>query len=220
MLCWLLIFLIAGGERLEYDIKYGPLTLGSMVLERLAPDTLDGVVCERLRARVEIDRALSMVFWANYDLASWCREGDMLTIRSYKHTREKNYQAEWWADYDHQRGVVRYSDGVQFSLPDSARDMLTLWFYLRSFKWRKGDQRVLNAHIDRRNWRLAFVATGQQTVRTEAGEFNCLVISPQAGTPLGAVFLTRDSRHIPVVIRTRVGALTVSAFLRKIKEGR
>ncbi len=214
------MILVTGSERLEYDIRYGPLVLGSMVLERLASDTLAGVPCEHFRARVEINRALSVVFWAKYFLESWVQQRDMITIRSYKRSEEKNYRAEWWADYDHKEGVVRYSDGAQFPLSDSARDMLTLWFYLRSLNWCKGDVRVLNAHIDRRNWRLSFVVTGQQKVRTEAGEFDCLIIAPQTRAPLGAVFLAREPGHIPVVIRTRAGALTVSAFLRDIKEGK
>jgi hypothetical protein len=206
-----------GLERLEYEIKYGPVVLGSMVME-YQPEKRDaGDTLEHLTAQIEIDRALSFVFWANYQLESWCRKDDRVTVRSYKRTREKNYRSEWWAEYFPDHGFVHYSDGYRFPLSDSARDMLSLWFYLRSLQWGRGDSRVVNAHIDRRNWRVCFVVTGTQNVRTPLGDFNCLVISPRTNSPLGAVFLSQDRNRVPVVIRTRIGSFTVSAYLKRIE---
>ncbi len=207
-------------ERLEYDIKCGPLVLGSMVLERLPEDTIDSIVCEHLRASVKIDGGLTMLFWANYQMESWCRAQDLVTVRYFKRTREKNYQAEWYADYDHEARVVRYSDGENYLLPDSARDLLALWFYLRDFPWEKVDSVVLNSHIDRQNQRLVFITTGRRMVRTGLGKFEALTISPRTSGPLGTIFLTTDSRRLPVVIRTRIGAITVSAFLARVRKTR
>lgn len=206
---------VAPQERLEYEIKYGPMVLGAMVLEKLPPETLAGVECERLRAKVKLDGAVSFLFWAKYHLESWCDKRNMLTLRSYKRTKEKNYLAEWSASYE--SGKVRYSDGKTYPLADSARDMLTLWFYLRTVNWSEGEKRVFNAHIDRRNWRICFVVTGRQTVRTTGGAFDCLVVSPKTSGPLGAVFISEDERRLPVVIRTRVGGFTISAYLRQFK---
>lgn len=216
VLAVLLLVLSTGTERLEYEIKYGPVVLGSMVMEYQPLDSSGADSLSHIKAQVEIDRALSLVFWANYQLESWCRKDDKVTVRSYKKTRERNYKAEWWADYFPEQGFVRYSDGVRFPLSDSARDMLSLWFYLRSLRWSEGDSRIVNAHIDRRNWRICFVVNGTQYVKTPLGGFNCLVISPRTQGPLGAVFLSQDKRRLPVVIRTRIGGFTVSAYLKSI----
>jgi len=204
-------------ERLEYDIRYGPVLLGTMVLERLDNESLEGELCQYLRAEVRLDQNLSWLFWAKYQFESWCRITDMLTLRSVKTTREKNYRDEWAVVFDHQNRRARYADNSEFSLPDSARDMLTLWYYLRRVDWDNKDTLFANAHIDRRNWRIRFVVSGRKNVKTAAGEFCCLIISPDARGPLGAVYVADDQNRIPVVIRTRVSGLTVSAYLRNIR---
>ncbi|MEO0020240.1 MAG: DUF3108 domain-containing protein [candidate division WOR-3 bacterium] len=212
-----LIISLAPQERLEYDIKYGPVVLGSMVLERLGPESLDGKRYERLRAEVEIDEHLSWIFWAKYKFESWCDADNWLTSRSSKWTREKNYEANWSATFDQENKLARYDDGKEIVLPDSCRDMLTLWFYLRRVNWYQGETLVINSHIDRRNWQVRFITSGKQRVRTKAGEFDCLIVSPATTGPLGTVFISEDKQRLPVVIRTRAGGLTVSAYLRKIK---
>lgn len=205
-----------GSERLGYEIKYGPVVLGSMVVEQLPSDSIAEGEYEHFRADIEIDRALAFVFWARYRLESWCRKTDKVTVRSYKSTQEKNFQDEWQADYYPEDGFIFYSDGLQMRLSDSARDMLSLWYYLRTLKYRIGDRVVVNAHIDKRNWRVCFVVTGTQRVKTPAGDFDCFVIVPRSTSPLGAVFFSQDERKLPVVIRTRIGRLTVSAYLKQI----
>lgn len=201
---------------MEYEIKYGPVVLGSMVIEQLPLDSIAEGEYEHFRAEIEIDRALTFVFWARYRLESWCRKADKVTVRSYKMTREKNFQDEWQANYLPENGFVFYSDGVRMGLGDSARDMLSLWYYLRTLKYGIGDSVVVNAHIDKRNWRVRFVVTGTQRVKTPAGNFDCFVIAPRTTSPLGSVFLSQDESRVPVVIRTRIGGLTVSAYLKRI----
>lgn len=218
MLFYLLVSLsFVVQERLEYDIKYGPVVLGSMVLERLGQESLEGRECEHLRAEVEIDEHLSWLFWARYRFESWCETDNWLTVRSEKRTREKNYCSEMSAIFDQKGKVARYQDGKELVLPDSCRDMLTLWFYLRTIVWGEGKPVVVNSHIDRRNWQVRFITSGKQRVRTRAGDFDCLIVSPTVTGPLGTVFISQDKERLPVVIRTRAGALTVSAYLRKIK---
>ncbi|MEO0069298.1 MAG: DUF3108 domain-containing protein [candidate division WOR-3 bacterium] len=212
---FLLVFelsrLSAAGCRLEYEIKYGPMVLGSMVLEELPAETLAEIECYHFRAQLQFDGPLSFLFWANYFIESWCEKKNMLTVRSYKKTIEKNYRAEWSAIYE--PGVVSYSDGSSYPLPDSARDMLTLWFFLRTLNWEGGKEKVLYAHIDRRNWQVSFALKGKQIVRTPAGKFHCLVVAPRTSGPLGTVFISDDARRLPVVIRTRVGGFPITAYL-------
>jgi hypothetical protein len=71
-------------------------------------------------------------------------------------------------------------------------------------------------HVDRRNYGLVAVARAAKPVNTPAGVFDCIAVVPRAGGPLGTVYLTDDAQRIPVSIRTRVGGLVVSAFLRSV----
>jgi hypothetical protein len=205
------------GEKLEYDIRYGPVTIGTMVLERLPVESVSGVNYEHFRADVKIVPDFSWIFWAKYRFESWCRSEGLLTVRSYKKTLEKNYRAEVDGFFYHDSGFVRYSDGTVRPIADSARDLLSLWYYLRLVDWGKHESLSVNAHIDRRNWRLKFRVAGRQKVKTRTGEFMCLVLKPDADGPLGMVMLSDEARRLPVMIRTRAGGLTVTAFLRNIR---
>ncbi len=213
MVLSLILFTFAlSQERLDYEIKLGPFTIGSMRLEKLPPDTIASVDFEHFRAEVKLAGAISFLFWAEYHLETWCDKKELLPRRSYKRTKEKNYRSEWSASYE--PGIVRYSDGKSYPLPDSARDILTLWFYLRTLDWKKEKSKVLTAHIDRKNWRLSFLVTGEEKVITPLGEFDCVVVSPQRESPIGTVFISQDRLRLPVVIRTRIGGFTATASLR------
>ncbi len=215
----LLLILCAPGERLEYDLRYGPMAVGSLTLEERAPDTLDGVPCRHYRADLEVEMSLAWFFRATYRLESWSRVSDSVTVRSYKKTREPNYRAEWTAQYSRSGDSVRYSDGKAYALAPRSRDLVTVWYWLRGLRFGSGDTVRCNLHVDRKNYRLLGAVSRTRRVRVPAGTFDCRVITPVERGPLGVVYLTDDERRIPVVIRTRFGGLAVSANLRSIENG-
>ncbi len=212
-----LVCAFAPGERLEYDVRYGPLNLGNLALTALAPDTVCGESCYHFRAELESNPALSFLFRARYELETWCRMKDMVTLRSYKRTDESRYQAEWTAEYDYDAGRVYYSDSADYPLADSARDLLTLWYYFRTLPLVLGDTYRVDSHTDRRNYEVEVVGARQTKLQTRAGEFDCLEVVPSAGGPLGNIYLSEEPDRVPVVIRTKVGGMLVSAFLRSIE---
>jgi len=204
------------GERLDYALRYGPVSIGTLVLETLQPETVGTDECWHFRADLELTRSFSWIFWANYRLETWCRVSDMVTLRSYKRTREPHYRAEWTANYDPERSVVDYSDSSVCSLETGARDLLSTWYYFRTLPLAPGDTVRTALHVDRRNYQLVAVARSAKTVSTPAGVFDCIAVVPNAGGPLGTVYLSDDEERIPVSIRTRFGGLVVSALLRSV----
>ena len=219
MTALLLLMLCAPGERLEYDLRYGPMAVGSLTLEEHAPDTLDSVPCRHYRADLAVEMSLAWFFRATYRLESWAGASDSVTVRSYKKTREPNYKAEWTAQYGGPGDSVRYSDGKAYPLVPRSRDLVTVWYWLRGLRFRAGDTVRCNLHVDRRNYRLRGAVSRSRRVRVPAGTFDCLVVTPTERGPLGLVFVSDDARRIPVVIRTRFGGLSVSANLHSIENG-
>ncbi len=206
------------GETLEYDVRYGPVTLGRLVLEVLTPETVRGETCHHFRAELALSRSLSWLFWADYRLETWARKTDLVTLRSSKRTREPNYRAEWSADFYPALCSVRYSTNTSYFLPDSARDMLTLWYLFRTLSLKPGDTVRAQVHADRKNYPLAVAVAPRRPVRVSAGLFDCWQLSPNVGSPLGTVLLSADPDRVPVVIRARFGGMTVSAYLRRTSQ--
>ena len=204
------------GERLDYGLRYGPVSIGRLTLETLQPETIGTDECWHFRVDLELTRSFSWLFWANYRLETWCRVSDMVTLRSYKRTREPRYRAEWTANYDTEQSLVGYSDGETLSVDHGVRDLLSTWYFFRSLSLAPGDTVRTALHVDRRNYRLVAVARASKPVSTPAGVFDCVAVVPSTGGPLGTVYLNDDAERTPVSIRTRVGGLVVSAFLRSI----
>jgi len=204
------------GERLSYDVRYGPMRLGRMELYTLEPDTIGDETCYHFAAALATNPSFAAVFEARYEFESWVRRTDFTTLRSYKNTEERNYEAEVQADFDYGAGVIRYSDGKCYPLAGPCRDLLTLWYYFRQPELKPGDVLSVYSHVDRKDYRVKVRAAKYEAVRVPAGTFRCLVAVPSTAGPLGAVYLEEQSR-IPVVIRTRVAGMTVSAVLREVE---
>ena len=206
------------GERLDYGLRYGPVSIGTLTLRTLQPEMVGTDECRHFRADLELTRSFSWLFWANYRLETWCRVSDMVTLRSYKRTREPRYRAEWTADFDAARSSVHYSDSTTIAIEPGTRDLLSTWYYFRTLPLVPGDTVRTALHVDRRNYLLVAVARATKSVSTPAGIFDCIAVVPNAGGPLGTVYLSDDSERIPVSIRTRVGGVVVSAFLRSVSK--
>jgi hypothetical protein len=212
------LFALVPGERLEYDVRLGPLRLGRLELSTLEPAVVLGESCRHFHA--DLDIRLGFLFRGRYRLDSWSRSEDLATIRSAKETEESRYRASWSADYDYPCGEVRYSDGDTFVLSGPAHDLLTLWYLFRKRELRPGDTARVVCHADRRTQQVS-VAAGQSTeVNVPAGEFECLELTPIAAGPLGSVWLAEDSARTPVRIRLRTGSLEVDALLVRSDQGR
>lgn len=203
------------GERLEYDIRYGPVVLGNLDLRVLHSETIAGVECRHMYASLELTGTLGWIFWARYTFESWATSDSLVTLRSHKHTSETNYYGAWTADFDRKAGIARYTDGSEYTVPHTCRDLLTLWYWFRTCSLLPGLKVTADAHVDKKNYRVQATITRQTAVRTPAGTFDCIVLTPTTTGPLGTVFLANRPDRIPVVIRTRIAGLPVSAVLKR-----
>ncbi len=191
-----------------------------MELEVAGIESLSQTECYHLVATLELSLSPSWLFRARYEQESWCRVSDLVTLRSSKRTRESRYEAELSAVYVPDSGRVVYTDGQEFDILPQSRDLLTTWYYLRFVEPATGTRWPLNAHVDRRNYRATVSVSARQRTKTPAGTFDCWVVTTTGANPLGRILLSADSRKIPVSIETRVGALTVTAELQRVCEGR
>ena len=216
------MFAFVPGELLDYDVRFGPLRLGRLELRTLEPDTARGETCYRFRSTLDV--RLGFLFRARYEIETWSRRSDMATMRLWKRTAESRYSGEWQAEFDYEDSVIRYSDGDRFALAGPVHDPLALWYLFRCTSLSEGDSLVVRCHTDRRDYGAVFRPAGHDSVSVPAGRFECLRLVPDPGSPLGALYIAEDagrepSDRLPVVIRTKVGGMDVSANLRGVETG-
>lgn len=203
------------GERLDYDVRLGPVSVGRLELATLAPESLRGEPCRRFQATLEI--SLRFLFRGRYVLDAWATEDEFITLRSGKLTDETRYQAQWTADYLYDDSVVVYSDGDSFALRDQARDLLTSWFFLRSPDIGRSDTLEFHVHSDRRDQRVTIIGRDTSTIETPAGRFRSLELAQQGTGLIGRMFVSYDRRRLPVLIRTSIGGMPIVAQLRSVR---
>ena len=213
-----LVLGLTPGEQLDYEVRLGPVAVGSLELATLVPDSIRGEYCRHFRATLEV--SLRFLFRGRYVLDSWATYDDLRTMRSAKTTEETRYRAQWTADYLYQDSVVAYSDGDSFALPGPARDLLTAWHYLRSQAMVSGDTLRFHAHSDRREQEVTIIARDMTVVETPAGRFRTIELAQHGSGLIGRILVSDDERRLPVLIRTSIGGVPLTAQLRAVRAAR
>jgi hypothetical protein len=205
------------GERLDYDVRLGPMSVGSLELATLAPDTVQGESCRHFRAT--IDLSLRFVFRARYVLDAWSTSDDFVTLRSGKSTQETRYSADWTADYRYGDSMVVYSDGDTFALEGESRDLLTTWYYLRSLPLVTRDTVRFHVHSDRRDQSVTVIDRGRRSLEVAGRRFRTQELAQRGPGLVGTMFLSDDEQRLPVLIRTSISGVPVTAQLRMATTG-
>lgn len=110
-----------------------------------------------------------------------------------------------------------------FPVPAEAQDSLASLYYLRTKnEFTTGNVFTIDVHDSGKNWSLEVHTLGRERVKTPAGEFDTIKIKTR---PLykgvfhnkGEIFLwlTDDSRKIPVLMKSRI---KVGSFVFTLKE--
>jgi hypothetical protein len=221
------------GEKLTYRVTFGPLSAGTLVLQVAGIDEIRGESCYHLVSHLQSNPAYAILFSLDDTIETDARIRDFVTLRTRKHVQESRYENEVAADFDYDRMKVSYSDDTILDLCGESRDLLSLWYYYRSLDLAVGDTFSAYSHVDKRDYSAKVSVTGQGTVRTRAGMFDCLVIetastliraatsSRASGGSVGngTVYLEQNEPRLPVLIRTRMPFGYVTASLTTIEKG-
>jgi hypothetical protein len=141
-----------------------------------------------------------------------------------KHLREGNQQRDDVVVFDQERHTATYSDGSVIEVPVEVQDVLSSLYFLRTRELDVGDTVVIQNHSDKKNYALEIRILRSETANVPAGKFECLVVEPilkasglfQHQGRL-TVWLTRDARHLPVMMKGRIIIGSVDAVLTEIK---
>ena len=220
MVILLLIAQFSVGETLFYKVKYGPFAAGTLTLSVEKPAIIQGETCYHFISTLRY----KLLFFSGEDrFDSYSRMKDLTTLRSEKHISEPNYSKEVACDFDYDKGKIIYSDGTEFDIEPRTRDLLTLWYYFRSLNLKKGDTLWVVNHTDKKTYHLRVVVREENAVKTPLGKFDCFLVCPEVegkgsfgkkGELL--VYLSKDERRLPVIIKTKMLLGYITAELYKV----
>ena len=214
----------AVGEQLEYQVKFGSVSVGKAVLEVMGTDTVRGIPAMHIRLRVEG----RLGFLSVKDLyESWIDTRTMSSLR-------------YWQDidgptYDRVRQYEIYPERKTFhekgkkELPSVAAplDDASFLFFLRTIPLVVGQTLSFDRYFkpDRNPVKASVIRKERITV--PAGKFETIVVRPviptsgmfSEGGRAEAWFAT-DSTRILVQLKTQMKVGSLNLYLRKIKPAR
>jgi hypothetical protein len=214
------------GESLHFSVQYGFLHAGSAWLE--VPEVVDwnGNPSWRLVARAESNSFFDKMYRVRNRIESvWDQKG-RFSWRYFEDRHEGHYTANDTIVFDSTAHVARYKNGQTFTIPSEVQDALSAFYFTRFQALPIGGSVTFEYHASHKSAPMEVRVLGRDQVKTPAGRFDCVMIEPilKAGGIFKnkgrlVIWLTDDSRRMPVLMRSKVLIGSISVVLHDVKEG-
>jgi len=219
------------GERLEYEIYWGIMKVGSAYLHIDKIVSVDGRPAYHI-----ISGARSAAFIQNFYTVkdineSWLDIAGMYSHGYYKNIREGGYRFNEWVAFDpaaksfrgEKMNKKRSVSPVEGSLPGPVNDVLSALYMARTMDLSPGSSLSVTVNT-KRTWDMNIKVRKREKESTEYGKFKCVVVEPQLGDDglfvakegkKMLVWLTDDALRLPLVLKAEIFIGSVTAKLVK-----
>lgn len=216
----------AVGERLTFQIRFGFLPAGVATMEVLEIVDFDGSRCYHIRSEARSTKPFSLFFEVKDRVSSYMDVTRLHTRRYEKDLQEGNYTRQEVVVFDQTNHTATYPDSSVVAIPADVQDVLTSLYFLRTKQIKVGESVLIENHADRKNYPLEVKVVRTESISVPAGEFDCLVVEPilkasglfQHQGRL-TVWLTNDSRLVPVMMKGKIIVGSISAVLAEARLG-
>jgi hypothetical protein len=208
------------GERAQYQVKLGGLSVGSGAIEVLGVQSLHGHPVYHTRMTVTGGVPLAHV---DDRYESWIDTVGLYSRRFHQNQREVRYRRNRTFDFDPENRTWRRENGETGTLPtDRPLDDLSFLFYARTLPLQVGATYTLRQYFKESGNPVVLRVVRRDTVRVPAGTFRTIVVRPTIRTRglfgeggQAEVHFSDDERRILVMIRSRVPVVgSLSLHLR------
>ena len=208
------------GERAQYQVKLGAISVGSGAIEVLGLETIAGRPVYHTRMTVSGGVPLARV---NDRYESWIDTAGLYSRRFHQNLHEVRYRRNRTYQFDPEGGTWTRENGE--TGPLSSRrplDDLSFLFYARTLPLEVGATYTLRQYFKESGNPVVLRVIRRDTVRVPAGTFRTIVVRPSIQTSglfgeggQAEVHFSDDDRRILVMIRSRVPVVgSLSLHLR------
>jgi uncharacterized protein DUF3108 len=210
----------AVGEKLSYSAKLGMLTLGSGTLEVAAVDTVRGVESFRFRFRLQ---GKTMFYSLDDVLESWAGTADLNSRRFQQDFVENDKATKRQYEIYPDSGFYR-EQGREKMLPTPAEplDDAAFFYFVRMTPLEVGKKYSYDRYFKKdKNPVTIEVLKREKMELPDGSKVQCLVLHPTIDTKglfskrsETRIWLTDDSRRLPVQIRSKFPFGTITLRLK------
>ena len=210
------------GEKLSYSAKLGMLSLGSGSLEVASIDTVRGVESYRLRFRL---RGRNAFYELDDVLESWVGTSDLVSRRFLQDFEENNKTTKRQYEIYPDSGFFRQQGrDTTFATPAQPLDDAGFFYFVRVTPLEVGKTYKYDRYFRKDKNPVTIEVLKREKLELPDGtRVNCLVLHPVIETKglfskrsETRIWLTDDSRRIPVQVRTKFPFGTVTLRLKEM----
>lgn len=212
----------AVGEKLVFDVKYGFITAGVAIMEIPKRTKIAKRNALHITFNVNSVSSFDPFFKVRDRYETYLDEESLFPWRFEQHIREGSYSRDFSAFFDHRKNIAMTSKG-KYEIPDNVNDIVSAFYLARTFDYSNmevGDGFDLENFYKDKVYPLKVVFRGKETVKVEAGTFDCIMVEPlvlegglfkSEGSII--IWLTDDKVKMPVKVKTKVVIGSIDAEL-------
>lgn len=222
------------GERMKFDLTWSFITVGRAEIWTEDVVAIDGEPCCHIVSTAKSAAVIDAFFKVRDKNQTWITAAGLHSKGYAKIIREGNYFWDEWVLFDYAKktfaGIQKTNgdvlENIAGSIPGPVQDIFSALYFVRTQPLEPGKQFSIDVNSSK-NWPLyVTVYPRRETVKVGAGKFDCFVVEPtlrdkglfvQKGKSL-KVWMTADSRHIPVKMEAEVFIGHVSAELEEYSD--
>lgn len=214
------------GEELVYDVNYGWVTAGEarMCIPRYT--MMNGRKCYNVDFTVFSKPFFDALYKVRDHYESHIDVEGLYPWKFTQQIREGSFKRDFTATFDHARLKAVTSQG-EYPLEPFTQDIVSAFYFMRTYNFdgfRPGQKVYMKNFYKDSSYVLTVKFLGRQTIKVEAGKFNCVLLEPimKEGGLFKAsgriiVWLTDDEKKIPVQVEAEIPIGSITSELISYK---
>lgn len=216
-------YLFARGEKFDYQVKFGPVSVGNATMEVLGIDTLRGIPAYHALFSV---RGGITFYKVNDRYESWFNPQTFASLRFVQNIDEGSYEKKRTYEIFPERQSFSENGKPEEPSVSDPLDEASLLYLLRAMPLEVGKTYDLNRYFrpDRNPVRVNVVRKERITV--PAGTFDCIVVRPTIQTKgifseggHAEVWFTDDSVRTMVQMKSKLSFGSLNLYLKSAYPG-
>jgi len=212
------------GEYFQFSIEWNGLNGGSSLMQVQNIHTVDGHRAYRIVTKTESNSFVSKFYKVRDRAESFIDAESLVSRRFVKHLREGGYKKDLDVRFDQERHQAMYAGGPTLDVPARVQDVLSAFYYVRTQPLATGSTLSIPTHDNRKSYEMEVKVHRRERIEVPAGKFDCVVVEPMLksegvfqakGSIL--VWLSDDSRRIPVLVKSKVPVGSISVSLTDMR---
>ena len=213
----------AAGERLTYDVRFGPLHVGHGTMLLAGIDTVRGHIAWRAVFTIS---GGTLFYHVRDSTVSWFDTTTLSSLRFVQHIHEGRYHAD--RDYAIYPERATYARNDKPEVPSVAEplDDASFLYFLRTVPLEVGRTYTFNRYFQPEGNPIIIHVLRRERVEVPAGTFNAIVVQPQITTSglfsqkgHAEVWLADDSTHVMLMLKSGLSFGSLNLYLASYSPG-